>query len=71
MADLKIFDQQAGDYVPFYKDGFPTVEVVNFFGLDLSLLSKRLIIKNKQMLVWQRSSDHADIEGLKALLRSS
>lgn len=68
MADLKIFDKTSNTYVPFYSSGYPEVEQVDFEGLQLPLLSKRLVIANKEMLVWQRESDHRDIAGLKALL---
>jgi hypothetical protein len=67
MAEMNIFDKSLGTYQDFYKDGFPRVEVVDFFGLSLSLLAKDLVIKNKEMLVWQRESDMADIRGLQAL----
>lgn len=69
MAELKIFNQSSKKYEPFdfYKNGFPKVEFVNFHGLGLPLLAKELIIKNKEMLVWQRESDHRDIAGLHKL----
>jgi hypothetical protein len=67
MAEMNIFDKSLGTYQNFYKDGFPAIEVVDFFGLKLPLLAKELVIKNKEMLVWQRESDLADIRGLQAL----
>jgi len=67
MAELKVFDRNVAKYVAFY-DGFPASEEGDFFGLKLPLLSKELIIKNKEMYVWQRESDVADIAGLRALL---
>lgn len=71
MAQLKIFDASKNAYKHFYENGFPLIEKVNFHGMALPLLSKNLIIKNKEMLVWQRESDHRDIEGLRKLKNSS
>lgn len=67
MNVMLIFDKKTNQYEPFYKDGFPEIEEVDFEGLKLPLLSKRLVIKNKEMLVWQRDSDRRDIDGLRAL----
>ena len=69
MAEMNIFDKSSGKYENFYKGGFPEVEFVDFHGLELPLLSKELIIKNKEMLVWQRESDHRDVAGLRELLK--
>ncbi|MDB5264854.1 MAG: hypothetical protein JWN64_425 [Parcubacteria group bacterium] len=66
MAEMSIFIKETGKYENFYKDGFPDVEIGEFQDFKLPLLSKKLIIKNKEMLVWQRESDFKDIEGLKA-----
>jgi len=71
MAEMNIFDKSSGKYENFYKDGFPEIEFVDFHGLELPLLSKELIIKNKEMLVWQRESDHRDVAGLRELLKSN
>lgn len=68
MAELKIFDKSSGTHELFYKNGFPEIERVDFHGLELPLLSKELIIKNKEMLVWQRETDRTDIAGLQKLL---
>lgn len=68
MAEMNIFIKEKGEYANFYKNGFPDIEYGNFQGLELPLLSKTLIIKNKEMLVWQRDSDFKDIEGLEALM---
>lgn len=68
MSDLKIFDQGSGTYIPFYGEGFPAIEMVDFFGLQLPLLAKQLIIRNKEMLAWQRPTDLDDVAGLRALL---
>jgi hypothetical protein len=68
MAELKIFEKSSGTYELFYKEGFPETELVNFHSIELPLLSKELIIKNKEMLVWQREADKTDIEGLRKLL---
>jgi hypothetical protein len=64
---VKVFDRNVAAYVAFY-EGFPATEKGDFFGLELPLLSKELIIKNKQMYVRQRESDLSDIAGLSALL---
>ena len=71
MAEMNIFDKSSGKYENFYKEGFPKIEFVDFHGLKLPLLSKELIIKNKEMLVWQRESDHRDVAGLKELLKTN
>lgn len=68
MAEMKIKNKETDEYEPFYKNGFPKIELVDFFGLTLALLAKELIIKNKEMLVWQRESDKKDIAGLQLLL---
>jgi hypothetical protein len=68
MAEMKVFDVTKNKYVNFYETGFPAYETVDFFGLKLNLLSKELILKNKEMLRWQRESDHRDIAGLRELL---
>lgn len=71
MPDLKIFDPAQEAYVPFYKDGFPAHEVVEFKGIPLNLLAKNLIIENKEMLTFQRESDKRDIRELKKMLSYS
>lgn len=68
MTEMDVFNQEAGKYENFYKDGFPDIETVDFLEFKLPLLSKELIIKNKEMLVWQRESDFSDIAGLKQML---
>lgn len=68
MAEMNVTDKIPGSYIHFYKDGFPEMETVPFHGLDLPLLSKRLIVENKEMLVWQRDSDHRDVAGLRRLM---
>jgi hypothetical protein len=67
MAELKVFNKELGDYELCYKNGFPPFEIVSFCGIELPLLSKAEIIKDKEKLVWQRETDHKDIEGLKQL----
>lgn len=71
MAELKVFDKKCESYQLFYGGGFPEIEVVSFCGIELPLLSKELIIKNKEMLVWQRDSDTTDVEALKHLMAIS
>lgn len=70
MAEMNIFDKASGKYENFYKEGFPKIEFVHFHDLGLPLLSKELIIKNKEMLVWQRESDHRDVAGLRELVKA-
>ncbi len=67
MAEMNILDKETNKYVNFYKNGFPDIEVVEFLGFKLPLLSKELIIKNKEMLVGREHIDQPDIAGLKAL----
>ncbi len=67
MKEMNIFDKETNKYIPFYANGFPDSEMVEWNGLKLPLLSKELVIKNKEMLVWQRESDFKDIEQLKKL----
>ncbi len=64
--ELKIFNKECGVYEFFYTKPL-RIEMIAFHGLQLPLLPKDLIIKNKEMLVWQRESDLQDIEGLKTL----
>lgn len=68
MTEMKIFNKEIGGYERFYRDGYPATEQVDFEGIKLPLLAKELVIKNKEMLVWQRDTDRRDIEGLKAFL---
>ena len=67
MKEMKIFDKNTDKYVNFYK-GFPEFKTTDFQELKLPVLSKELIIKNKEMLVWQRESDLKDISELKRLI---
>ncbi len=68
MVEMEVFTKISGSYAPFYGGVFPDIEMVDFFGLKLPLLSKELVIKNKEMLVWQRESDIQDIKGLQELM---
>ncbi len=70
MAELKKFDKATASFMPCYPHGYPDVELVPFEGIELPLLSKRWIIKDKEQLIWQRESDIKDIEGLKRLLKA-
>ncbi len=65
MANLKVFDKEKRGYTQFYS-GFPEHEVVEFEGMKLPLISKRLIIENKEMIM-RDEWDRRDVEGLKAL----
>ena len=65
MAEMNVYDKTASKYVHFYESGFPAFEEVLWNGLKLNVLSKDLIIKNKEMLVWQRESDMKDVRGLR------
>ena len=67
MAELKMFNKASESYEFCYPSGFPDIEIRSFEGLDLPLLAKQWIIKDKEQLVWQRESDLQDIEGLKKL----
>ncbi len=66
--NLKIINKNSGEYEAFYKTGFPPIETVEFHGIKLPLLPKDLIIKNKEMLVWQRELDLKDIEELRKMI---
>ena len=68
MAELKMFNKVSQSYELAYPTGYPDIEVVAFKGIDLPLLAKEWIIKDKEQLVWQRESDLNDIRGLKQLL---
>ncbi len=65
--NLKIFNETSNQYELFYKERFPRPEMKNFHDLQLPLLPKKLIIKNKEMLIWKRETDIEDIKGLKNL----
>ncbi|MEK7607638.1 MAG: hypothetical protein AAB484_01780 [Patescibacteria group bacterium] len=67
MKEMCIYDKKTSKYTPFYQIGFPDSKVIGWKSLNLPLLSKELIIKNKEMLFWQRESDLKDIENLKKL----
>lgn len=67
MEDLKIYDKDRGEYRPFYDQGFPAVEMVDFHGFTLPLMSKDLIIKNKKMIM-RDEWDERDVEGLRMLM---
>jgi hypothetical protein len=67
MRELSIYSKESDRYENFYKSGFPNIEFRSFQQLSLPLLSRALIIKNKEMLVLQRDTDFRDIAGLKNL----
>ncbi|MSU56189.1 MAG: hypothetical protein EXS51_02685 [Candidatus Taylorbacteria bacterium] len=69
MKEMGVFDKSKGKYECFYRDGFPRIETIDFHGLRLPLLAKELIIKNKEMLMWQRESDVKDVAGLRASMQ--
>lgn len=69
MKELKIIHTETGTYEPFYQD-FPQTEVGTFFGMELPLLSRELILKNKEMLARKREADLADMAGLHTLLET-
>lgn len=72
MVEMKVYNKAKGKYVNFYQsEKFPPYEMVDFYGIKLPLLAKELIIKNKEMLVWQRESDRKDIEGLKETIENT
>jgi hypothetical protein len=70
MKEMKIINTATGKYEPFYDKGFPETETGTFFGMELPLLSRELIIKNKEMLVLKRESDISDIAGLHMLIEA-
>jgi hypothetical protein len=69
MHELKIFNQNSNSYEDFYKDGFPKIEVTQFEGFDLPLLSKQAVIENKEMLTIKDEWQQRDIEELRKLLK--
>ncbi len=66
--EMKVYNKETGKYECFYSEKFPKPEIIEWNGLKLPLLPKELVIKNKEILVWQRESDLNDINGLKTLL---
>jgi hypothetical protein len=68
MKELMIFNKSHKTYESFYKDGFPVVEVANFEGFDLPLLSKQAIIENKEMLTKKDEWQQRDINELRNLI---
>ncbi len=71
MAELKLFSKVSQSYEPAYPKGYPDIKTVSFEGIDLPLLSKEWIIKDKQGLVWQRESDLHGIRALKQLIENN
>lgn len=71
MKEMKVINKETGKYECFYLSGLPEFEWVDFHDLKLPLLAKELIVKNKEMLVFQRDSDFIDIKGLKELMNGS
>jgi len=69
MADLKIFNPDIKAYEPFYKNGFPPIELTDFEGFTLPLLSKRAVIENKEMLTTKDEWQIRDINELRKLLQ--
>lgn len=71
MADLMVFDQNLGKHVHLYQDGFPDHEVVTFEGHALTLLSKPLVIANKEMTAFgeREPYDKRDMAGLRELMK--
>ena len=67
MAEMNVVDKQTGKAEWFYKDGFPETERVDFKGVELPLLSKALLIKNKEQLL-RDEFDQRDIDGLQKLV---
>ncbi len=68
MANLKIYNKETSAYELFYKDGFPPIEVVEFEGFRLPLLSKQAVIENKMMLTIKDEWQQRDIDELHKLL---
>ncbi len=68
MDELLIFSKETGAYDKFYKNGFPEIELVEFEGFTLPLLSKQAVIENKEILTKKDKWQQRDIEGLRKLL---
>lgn len=66
--EMNIYNKKTQQYENFYARAFPKPEIMEWNKLKLPLLPKDLIIKNKEMLVWQRESDLKDIKELKSIL---
>jgi hypothetical protein len=68
MDDLKLFNKSSQRYESFYGGQFPEVEIVEFEGFELPLLSKQLVIKNKESLTEKDEWQQRDIDQLRKLL---
>jgi hypothetical protein len=67
MDELLIFNKATGTYDKFYKNGFPEIELIDFEGLTLPLLSKQAVIENKEMLTKKDEWQQRDIDELRKL----
>lgn len=68
MNELLIFNRNSNKYVSFYDGKFPEVEMMDFEGFKLPLLSKVAIIDNKVMLTDKDEWQMRDIKELRNLL---
>lgn len=67
MKELLIYDNATSEYQNFYND-FPAIEMTEFEGLMLPLMSKQLILANKLALANKDKWQLRDIAELKKLL---
>ena len=68
MDDLLISNKETGAYDKFYKNSFPDIELIDFEGFTLPLLSKQAVIENKEMLTIKDEWQQRDINELRKLL---
>jgi hypothetical protein len=68
MAEMRVYDEKISGYRDFYTKDFPAFETVKWNGLDLPVISKELLLENKEILVWKRESDLKDIAEIKKLM---
>ncbi len=73
MRELMIHDPLIQAFRHLYDEkggiSYEETELVEFHGMKLPLMSKRMIIANKEMLVWKRGSDMHDVRELKKLMK--
>lgn len=67
MDELLIFNKATGTYDKFYKNSFPEIELIDFEGFTLPILSKHAVIENKEMLTKKDKWQQRDIDELRKL----
>lgn len=70
MQELLILSKDRNIYESFYKSGFPEIEIANFKGFELPLLTKEAIIKNKEMLIKKDTWQKRDIDELRKIINT-